>query len=140
MSGESTPPDGVASTRRFYDALNARDVDAVLSMFDPDLVWDVSRWGLGEHGGHRAIRNFLDDWMGEEVAYRVEVAELDDLGQGVVLVVVVHLLPGTGGSGILPVRSATVFEWAGSTATRITAYRDIDEGRAAARRLAGLQH
>jgi len=40
-----------------YDAFNARDVDAVLAMMHPDVVWPNGMEG-GHLHGHRAVREY----------------------------------------------------------------------------------
>jgi ketosteroid isomerase-like protein len=41
MTEESTTPHTVEPTRRFLDAMNRRDVDALISFFAPDATWDA---------------------------------------------------------------------------------------------------
>ena len=40
MSEESTTPDLVELSQRLTDAINARDIDAAISFYAPDAVWD----------------------------------------------------------------------------------------------------
>jgi len=136
MSQDSSTPDALELTRRVYAALNRRDFDAVVDMFGPTSVWDVSRWGLGAHAGLAAIRKFLEDWFGGLVAYEVQVEEMHDLGNGVVLAVVLQVAQSRGGRGVLRVRSAPVFVWAESRIALVTLYPDVATGRAAAVRAA----
>jgi hypothetical protein len=59
-----------------------------------------------------------------------------DLGNGVVFAVATQHARPSGARRHLRLGSAPVFGWAGGVAVRVTQYRDIDEARAAAERLA----
>jgi ketosteroid isomerase-like protein len=126
----------VVRTRRLYAALNLRDFDAVMETFAPTAVWDVSRWGLGTHSGLKAIRQFLEDWFGKLEHYEVEVEDLEDLGNGIVFVVVTQLAQQTRRRAALRVRSAPVYTWVDERIALITLYPNVEEGRVAARRAA----
>ena len=63
MSGESTTTDLVELTRKQFEAVNRRDLDAVMSLCPPDGVYDTSH-GLGTYEGPVAIRGFLEEWWG----------------------------------------------------------------------------
>lgn len=134
---EENPENGATdATRRFFAALNARDAGGVARMLAPAVVWDVSRWGLGTHVGERAIRVFLEDWMGDDDRYQIEIAELHEVADGVIFVGTLHRLPGARNSPGLRVRSASVFEWSGALVGAATTYQDVEEGRVAALALA----
>src|SRR6185295_7078147 len=62
MSEESTTPDLAELTRLAFEAVNQRDIDAVMSFFAPDAVLDGRAAG-GLYEGRVAIRGFLDDWF-----------------------------------------------------------------------------
>ena len=47
--------DEVALLRRAYEAFNARDIEAVLSLLQPDVDWPNVMEGGREHG-HEAVR------------------------------------------------------------------------------------
>ena len=49
MQEESTTPDLVALMRRLGDAWNHGDLDAVLSMFAPDAIFDEEGLGGGRN-------------------------------------------------------------------------------------------
>jgi ketosteroid isomerase-like protein len=48
----------VELTRQVIDAGNRRDLDAVMSLYAPDVVWE-SLDGLGVFDGVTAVRGFL---------------------------------------------------------------------------------
>jgi uncharacterized protein (TIGR02246 family) len=134
MSEESTTPDLVELVRRQAEAANRRDLDAVMSSFAPDAVFDGRGAGtLFE--GRAAIRPFLEDWFGtfEELEYGLE--EVRDLGKGVVFAVVTQNGRLVGSAGHLRQREGWVYVWVGGLIERLTT-DELDEGRAAAERLA----
>jgi ketosteroid isomerase-like protein len=136
MSEESTAPDPVELTRQQFEAANRHDMDAVVSRIAPDGVYDTSPDGMGVYVGPAAIRAFLGGWWDafEELAYELE--EVLDLGHGFVFVVVCQKGRPANSTGHLQRREAYVLEWLEDIIRRTTVYTDIDEGRAAAERLA----
>jgi len=132
MSEEPAKLDPLQLTRRTYERLNARDWAGLTETFEPDAVWDVSRWGLGTHRGHAGVRRFLEDWFGGLVEFEVQVEQLHDLGSGVVLAIVLQVAHQAGSSATLRIRSAPVFRWSAGRIAAVTVYPDVAEGRAAA--------
>ena len=51
MSEESTTPDLVEHVRRSFAPINARDIEATMSFYAPDSVWDMSILGVGVYEG-----------------------------------------------------------------------------------------
>ena len=85
MSEESTTPDLAELVRRTFEAFSGGDLDAVTSVFASDAEWRSV--GLGtSFRGTPAIRSFLADWRGRYEDYEIELAEVRDLGNGVVLI------------------------------------------------------
>src|SRR5258708_1071865 len=82
MSQAREAANKIELTRWAYASLNSRDFDALMDIFGPDSVWDVSRWGLGIHVGTDAIRRFLGDWFETLAPYEVQIHEILDLGNG----------------------------------------------------------
>jgi ketosteroid isomerase-like protein len=136
MSKESTTPDLVELVRETVEAGGRGDLDALLAFYAPNAVWDMSNVGMGEFEGLAAIRGFLEDWLGSYEEMRWEAEEIRDLGNGVTLAVVVQTGRPVGSTGEVQVRSAGVSIWTGRLTERVTNYADVDEGRAAAERLA----
>jgi ketosteroid isomerase-like protein len=136
MSEESTTPDLVELVRGFYESANRRDVDAALSLFACDAVWETAVQGSIE--GTAAIREFLEDWRGVFEGYQIAPGEILGLGKGVVLAVTRHEARPAGSADGAPVREvwAYVFVWVDGMVARVAAYQDIDEARATAERLA----
>ena len=136
MSEESTTPEPAELTRRVVASASRADVDAVINLCGQDAVWDVHPWGLGIHRGRASIRRFLEGWIGSFDEYRIVVDEVLELGNGVVLAVVTQYAGSARSRNHLELRSASVIVWSDCLAQRVTHFRDIDEGCAAAERLA----
>ena len=134
---EFTTTNLVERGHRFLEAANRRDFDAVISFFAPDAVWEGRASGM-TFEGRTAIRGFWEDMTVayEEFEWRSE--EILDLGSGVVFVVVRLTARPLGSAGSALVRRRPlVFVWVEGMIARATAYADsIEEGRAAAERLA----
>ena len=137
MTEEPTTPDLVSLARHGYEAMGRGDIDAVMSVYATDAVLDMSPVGMGTHEGEEAIRRFVEAWRGSYGAdYRYEQEEILVLGHGVMLSVVQEAGRLAGGKGLVEQRAAHVAIWANGKIERQTGYTDIDEGRAAAQRLA----
>jgi uncharacterized protein (TIGR02246 family) len=131
---ESTTPDLVELMGRAFEAANRRDLDAAASSFAEDATFDGR--ALGDHfEGRAAIRSFLGDWfaMYEELEFGVE--EVHDLGNGVLFAVVAQDGRPAGSAGHVRQREGWVFVWVRGLIARLT-ISEVDEGRAAAERLA----
>jgi ketosteroid isomerase-like protein len=136
VSEEPTTLDEVRLTRQGYKAMSRGDLDAVMSLFAADAVYDMSDAGLGTFEGAEAIRRFIEDWRWSYEEYRYEEEELLDLGQGVLLSVVRESGRLVGGSGRVEERVAHLHTWANGKIVWFKHYPDPDEARAAAWRLA----
>jgi ketosteroid isomerase-like protein len=136
MPEESTRPDPVELTRLAFEAVNRRDIDAVMSFFAPDAVFQ-GRVAGDLFEGRAAIRGFLDEWFGSFAEVRFEVEEFVVLDDGVVLAVVNQEARPVGVDGQVHQREGWAICWsAGGLIVRLTVHADIDEARAAAERLA----
>ena len=137
MSEESTTTDLVELTRRQFETGSRRDLDAVLSFYAPDTVWEAVSLGTSFEAV-AAIRGFLEDWLGAYEEFEMEPEEILDLGSGVVFVVtrLTGRPVGSRGSALMR-RRPLVFIWVEGLVARVTAPSSgIDKGRAAAERLA----
>ena len=132
MPEESTNRDLVQLVRKQVQALNRRDLDAVMSSVAEDGVLD-GRADLQE--GRATIRRFLDEWFGayEELEYELE--EVSHLGGGVVFAVVIQDGRLVGSAGRIRQREGWVYLWVGGSIARLTT-SEVDEARTAAERLA----
>lgn len=130
---EGPTTDLVALTRR---SIGAESVDAAVSFYAPEAVWDASAWGMGVFEGQAAIRAFFDDWRRSYTGIDWEAEEIRDLGNGVTFAVIVQEGRVAGSRGSVQLRYGSVAEWTDDLIVRTSTYTDIDEARAAAQRLA----
>ncbi len=135
MPEESTTPDLVELMGEVVEAFNRRDLDALMSFFAPDVVFESRALGTS-FGGVAAIRGFAEDWLGAFEEWAVEPEEIIDMGNGVAFLVYRQEGRPVGSSGRARSRAVSVYEWAGGTVVRTTTHDDIEEARAAAERLA----
>lgn len=130
-----TTPDLVERMRLMFEAADRADWDGVLRFVAPDAVWEAT--GLGTtFDGVAAIRIFLEEWSGPYEDWGIDVEEILDLGEGVTFAVFVQKGHPVGSTGQVQWHHAQVGEWTEDVLVRITVFRDIDEARAAAERLA----
>jgi ketosteroid isomerase-like protein len=135
MSHESTTPALVNLQRSLLEALNRHDLDAMMSLFAPNAVWEVVALGTSFEGV-TAIRAFSEEWLGSYEEFEVDLEELLDLGNGVTFGVLVQKARPAGSVGYVRYRFAQVVTWVDGVIVRIAGYNDIDQARAAAERLA----
>ena len=137
MSEESTTPDLVELSRGLFDAAQRREFDAILLRYAPDAVWDMNPLGgLGTFEGHAAIRGFWRDWFASYEELEIGLDEILDLGNGVIFAVVNQKARPVGSSGDVRLLYAVGGAWVEGLVVRFTNYSNIDEARAAAKRLA----
>ena len=136
MPEEPTTPDPAALVPRAVDAVNARDIDAILSLGAPDGIHDLSHVGLGIFEGHAAIRRFFEEYWATFEDYELELEETRDLGGGVNFAVLRQSGRLPGSAAQVELRYANVTTWTDGLVERTTAYLDVDDARAAAERLA----
>jgi ketosteroid isomerase-like protein len=136
MPEESTPPDSFKPLRRTVEAYRRGDFDAHMSSYAPDAVLDMSARGLGIFEGRVAIRGFWEDYYRSFDDLKFELEEALDLGNGVMFATVRQdARPARSGARVRT-REAWVSVWEEGMLLRGSSYSDLDEGRAAAERLA----
>jgi ketosteroid isomerase-like protein len=136
MSEDPAIPELAELVRRQLEAVNRRDLDALMTAFAPDAVYDTSPSGMGVYEGHTAIGVFLKGYWDCFDELRFELEEAVDLGNGVSFLVNRQLARPVGSSAQVETREAHVIEWTDDMVVRLTVYNDIEKGRAAAQRLA----
>jgi hypothetical protein len=116
---------------------NTRDFEARMALYAPSAVWDMSRGGPRVIDGRAERRAFFEEWLDAYEEDEQEVEELQDLGNGVTFAVFIQRgRPAGSSSGWVEFRDARVLLWTGGLVERVNTFLDIDEGRAAAERLA----
>lgn len=136
MSEQSATPDLVELSRQRFAAVNRRDLDAVLSFFAADAVWDMSPIDMGVFEGHAAIRDALENWWDTFPGIVSELDEALDLGNGVLFQAVTQRGPAAGSTGDIRQRSGRVLLVVDGLIETLTSYNDIEQARDAAERLA----
>ena len=136
MSQESKTHDLVELTRFAFAAASRRDLDTLMTFYASDAVLDFSDSGLGTYEGADAIRALFEDWFRSYAEYEVSADEILRLDENVILTINTQMARLPGSSGFVRLHDAYVFLFEDSLIVRWTAYRDIDEARAAAERLA----
>jgi len=121
---------------KWLTVVGDRDVEARMSLYAPDAVWDMSEGGVGVVEGREEIRAFFEEWLAAYVEYEQEVEEIQDLGNGVAFGVFLQRGRPAGSRGWVEFRDARVLLWADGLIERVNLFLDIDEARAAAERLA----
>jgi ketosteroid isomerase-like protein len=140
MPEESTTPDLVELVREQAEAANRRDLDAVIKVFGENAIMTGvaggATGGVGSFEGRAAIRRFIADWFDAYEELHFEFEEVSHLGNGVVFGVLIQEGRPLGSGGHVRQREGWVYLWVGGSIARLQTYIDIDEGRAAAERLA----
>jgi ketosteroid isomerase-like protein len=135
MSEESTTPDLVELTRRAFEGFRNGDLDAAMSFYAPNAVWEAMGMGTSFEGV-AAIRGLYEDWVAAYQHFEIEPEDIVNLGNGVVFAVNRQKGRPVGSTGDVGLRQGTVSIWVEGLIVRIVNYSDIDEARAAAERLA----
>ncbi len=136
MTRRSTTPNAEQALRRLTEAFNRRDFEAALDLCSTGAVWDRSAAGLEVLEGREAISGALEEWWRAYADYEQVVEEVRDLGNGATFGVVFQRGRLKGSSGVITNHLALVATWADGLIERVATYTNIDEGRAAAERLA----
>jgi ketosteroid isomerase-like protein len=138
MPEESTTADLVELVRGAFEAVNRRDLDALMRFYSPDALLDTTRTVGVAPRGRVAIRRLVEDWMGAYEKLEWVGEEPLDLGSGVVFAVVRQKGRPVGTSGSVQQREGWIWVWVDGLIASHATYpaNDIDEARAAAERLA----
>jgi uncharacterized protein (TIGR02246 family) len=133
MPEESTTPYLSELFRQSIEAVNRGDLEAYLSSYAPDAVFQT---GVGRFEGRDAIRDYLEDlWSSyDELVFALE--ELHDLGNGVAFLALSATGRLRGTSAEVHLRYAMVVTHVDGALARVTDYVNIDEALAAAQGLA----
>ena len=123
----------VAQVRRFVDAFNRRDVQAVIADADPDV--ELHEWreapGAQSYRGPDGVRAAIDSWFETWEWMQVEIAEIVDAGDHV-LVVLDQRAKGSGSGAEVEIRSHNVYTFRDGKVVRIELFIDREPALAAA--------
>jgi ketosteroid isomerase-like protein len=135
-SEESATADLLALMRSAVEAFNRRDFEMMPRIFAADAVYDLSSVGLGIFEGLAAIRDLFEEWWNLYDVLESEVEKIVDLLHGVAFVAIRQTGRPVGTMGLVRERQGWVMVVVDGMVVRVTVYRDPDEARAAAERLA----
>jgi hypothetical protein len=123
-------------TRRFIEAGSRGDLDAVMTFFGRDPVWDDVDLNTS-YGGVSAVREFLAECLGRHRGHGIESEEISDLGRGVVFAIARRSAPDSDGRYAEGLRGAWAYtiQVAEGVIVRVTAHSDTRAARAATERL-----
>jgi ketosteroid isomerase-like protein len=120
------------AARRSVEAFNARDVDELVALADPDCEWLPFRAQLegASYLGHDGVRRFVAD-MGEDWSeFQIELDELSDHGEQVLLIGRVRAV--ARGSGLAVSNHAGfVLSYRDGRLHRLVSFSDPDAARGA---------
>jgi ketosteroid isomerase-like protein len=139
VSKESTTPDAIEFTRNvLFAATSEEHLEGVLERFAPNAVWDATALGPGAEAfeGRDAIGTFLEEWWSLWDEHDHYVEEIADLGGGVIFTIAREDGRIKGSEGCVEQTLCHVGERADGLVVRHSVYKDPDEARAAAERLA----
>lgn len=128
-------PDLAELTRQCIEAMSRYEVDAAMSYFAVDAVWDASRVGIGTFVGVAAIRSFLNDWLATFEELTMDVPAFVDMGNGVIYAIC-DLTGRFARGGEVHLQWAAVNTLVDGFCVRVEAYLNPDEARVTAKRLA----
>lgn len=80
--------DPVAVVRALWDAWERRDNVTTFELYDPDVVWDMTRSnvpGLGLYHGQAGVRQFFEEWLGTFEEFYARPEAFEEAGGNVVV-------------------------------------------------------
>jgi ketosteroid isomerase-like protein len=82
--------DNVEVVRSGYDAFNERNFEAMLEIYDPEIVWEQDEGFVepGTHYGHAGMRYVFDSILEQFDDFQVRPEEIVELDDGRVLALV----------------------------------------------------
>jgi ketosteroid isomerase-like protein len=115
--------------RRSFEAFNARDVDDLVDMSDPDAEWLPFRAQLEGivYRRHEGIRQFVRDMDEDWQAFRIDPLELHDRGERVAVIGRVRAL-GRASTVDIDSLAGFVFELRGGRISAVTSHSNPPGG------------
>ena len=122
----------VEYVRGWIEAWNRGEVEALIEDARPDIEWVVAREhpDSATHRGRQEVADYLRDWLSMMPDLRIEIEDLEELGDRVLLVM---RMTGTGaGSGaVTEVRIAVMTTFRDGKPVRNEEFLDPEEARRA---------
>ena len=124
--------ENVDAAHKFVEAVNGGDVEAALRVCHPDLVFEPLRTATeGAFVGHDGIRRFLADTSNTFEVFRVESADVRDLGDRVLGIGSVRVR-GKGSGVEMDISTAAIAEYRDGLMWRYKDYGDRQKALEAA--------
>jgi ketosteroid isomerase-like protein len=122
----------IAAARRWVDAFNRRDVDALATEADPEV--ELHEWpavvGARTYHGPDGVREAIDSWFEVWEWMRVEVEDIVEAGDRV-LITLHQRAKGTGSEAEVEIRSFNVYTFREGKAVRIELFTEREDALAA---------
>jgi ketosteroid isomerase-like protein len=125
--------------RRFFDAFNRRDFESLIAEVGDDTVLEewVGMPGSETFRGRDGVRRAFESWFESWEWLQASPNEIEEAG-GAVLVTIDQVGRGSASGAEVSLRSWSIYEFDGSTVTRITFFTDHETVMAAWKEL-GLE-
>jgi ketosteroid isomerase-like protein len=118
--------------RRFVEAYNRGDLDALAGWADPDLEWVTAREhpSAASHRGVEAIRAYHEDWLRLFPGLRIELESVEERGDRVLAVARLRGA-GVGSGAATEIRLGILSTYRGDRAVRVEEFLDPQEAKQA---------
>jgi ketosteroid isomerase-like protein len=97
-------PEVADLVRRSYDAFNRRDLDALLPLYHPGCVWDMTHFegwpDTPVYRGHDGLRKILEEFYGAWDEVRVEPSDLLQIGRRTMVTCTLRVRGGASGAEV----------------------------------------
>jgi ketosteroid isomerase-like protein len=129
----SVASENVEIVRRWVEAFNQRDVDAVIDTLDPEI--ELHEWptapGAQTYHGQEGVRQAVDSWFEAWEWMRVEIEDIVDLDDRV-LITQYQRAKGRGSAAEVDIRTFNVYGFREGKVCRIELFTERDPALAAA--------
>jgi ketosteroid isomerase-like protein len=104
LQAEPMAPDVADVVRRSYDAFNRRDLDALLSLYHPGCLWDMTHFegwpDTPVYRGHEGLRKIFEEFYGAWDEVRVEPSDLLQIGPRLMVTCTLRVLGSASGAEV----------------------------------------
>jgi ketosteroid isomerase-like protein len=123
--------ENVELVRAAWEAWERRDMEALFAFYDPEIVWDQTRYAGGElaalYSGHDGVRRFFREWLAPFESYFAYAEDFIDAGDAVVVSVRQGGRGKLSGADVAMPPYMQVYRLRDGRAVRIEVYANQDE-------------